>query len=146
MIVKDLKSQQVRAQWPVEFAPWSVACSPTEDMVAITPEGDNSSRKLQVFRWPTQQLIAEHVAPKWVFDIAWHPTGSYLAFGCNDTNIYLWNIHQAAPYRKLVGSLATGVRVVFSHDGQLLASSSWGQEFYLWKPIRAKFCAPGDTR
>ena len=143
VIVKDLKSQQVRTQWPVEFAAWSVSCAPTGDLVAITPEGDNSSRKLQVFHWPTGRLIAEHIAPKWVFDIAWHPTGSYLAFGCNDTNIYLWDIRQAAPYRKLEGSLAMGVRVAFSHDGQLLASSSWGQEFYLWEPNTGELLCSG---
>ncbi len=134
MVVYDLQASTVVSRWPVEFAPWCVACAPTNDWVAITPEGNNSSRKLQVYCWSTQKLAAEHVAPRWVFDIAWHPDGENLAYGCGDTNIYLWKVGDAQTHRTLSGSLAFGVRVAFSHDGKLLASSSWGQEFYLWEP------------
>ncbi len=132
VVVHELHASEVRSRWPIDFIPWCVSCGPTGDQVAICPEENSPLKTLQVFCWSTRERIAEYVAPNWVFDVSWHPKGKVLAVGCNDTNIYLWEVGTAQPYRKISGSLAHGVRVSYSHDGTLLASSSWGQEFYLW--------------
>ncbi len=132
MVVLDLSTNRVRSRWPIAFAPWCVSCGPTEDYVAITPEGQDPLKKLQVFSWSTTKLIAEHIAPEWVFDVAWHPNGRSLAYGCGDMHVYFWNVQDSRPYLKLASNLAHGVRVAFSHDGSLLASSTWGHEFRLW--------------
>lgn len=134
VLVHDLVTTEVKSRWSVEFAPWCVSCGPRNDWVAVSPEGQNGMQILQVFCWSTRKLVAECPAGDWVFDVAWLPAGKALAFGCGDLNIYLWEVGPAKPYRQLIGSLAGGIRVEFSHDGALLASSSWGREFILWEP------------
>src|SRR5206468_1402411 len=68
-----------------------------------------------------------HAKP--VFQPAWHPDGRYLATGCSDQSLYIWDTATGERVRTLA---CNTVSVTFSRAGNLLAASGWDGETYLW--------------
>src|SRR5207249_2360269 len=64
--------------------------------------------------------------------LAWHPTGVFLALGCSDHNIYIWDTVVGKIRGVLTGHEGRVTGVSFDRDGDLLASSSWDSNMRLW--------------
>jgi WD40 repeat protein len=75
--------------------------------------------------------------PAWNSGLAWHPDGKRLAVACNDHKLYLWNVDTGGEHLVLRGHEAEVQEVVFSHDGNLLVSTSY-VETCLWDPRTGK--------
>jgi WD40 repeat protein len=70
--------------------------------------------------------------------LAWHPSGQFLATGCHDMNVYVWDSSNGSLLEVLKGHEAEVVRVLFSPAGDLLASYSWDNTVRLWEPLTGR--------
>jgi eukaryotic-like serine/threonine-protein kinase len=64
--------------------------------------------------------------------------GRYLATGCRDGAIYVWDINGAQPPLVLKGHQLGIAGVAFNGRGDLLASTAWDGTLRLWNPTAAK--------
>jgi WD40 repeat protein len=67
-------------------------------------------------------------------DVAWHPDGKMLAIAGNDLTITIWDVVSGSRQMTLEGPRSAGVRVAFSHGGDLLGSWGWDGKLRLWDP------------
>jgi len=134
------------------------------DSVHFHPNG----RQLAVVSGRTVQLrdleggreLATFQHPGAIMALAWRNDGKVLATGCDDHDIYLWDVvSPAQPLRTLKGHFGAVVNVTFSHAGDLLLSDSWDSTVRLWDPMsgqqlisrpggfhRDHYFHPGDER
>lgn len=56
----------------------------------------------------------------------------YIAFGGEDTNVYLWSVPNDKIFRTLRGHTSRINTIEFSHDGLLLATASFDNKVQLW--------------
>jgi serine/threonine protein kinase/WD40 repeat protein len=68
--------------------------------------------------------------PAHVWSVAWHPAGRYLATGCNDGTIQIWDSTTGEKVRKW--TTETCISIGFNHEGNRLVSSGWGGYTRLW--------------
>jgi len=69
-----------------------------------------------------------------VFDLDWSPDGSLLATGCYDFHAYVWDARTHERVRSLKAQETEVTKVRFSHDGDMLATTGWGNRTMLWDP------------
>ncbi len=60
-----------------------------------------------------------------VLSVAFHPTKQYMAFGCENSSVKLWNIRSKL-YVSIVPHMGNVHALQFSHDGTLLCSAASG--------------------
>ncbi|HEV3256199.1 MAG TPA: protein kinase, partial [Gemmataceae bacterium] len=81
-----------------------------------------------------EQVTFKH--PDNIYQLAWRSDGKVFATGCQDHDIYLWDVsNPAQPLRTLKGHYGAVVGLGFSHGGGLLLSTSWDSTNRLWDPI-----------
>lgn len=143
LITFHLPSAVVKSRFPLEFAPWCVACGPAEDLFAVAPISEYSDQSILLFSQASGKVSEEFRPPAWVHDITWHPDGRSIALGCADKVIYVWDRKQKGWTQRLAGSTGQGIDVAYSHDGKLLASTSWSHELMLWDAQTGEtLCSP----
>lgn len=74
------------------------------------------------------RLRLPHAKP--VFQVAWHPGGRYLASGCADQLLHVWDTATGELIKTIP---CNAVSVGFSHGGSVLAASGWDGETHLWE-------------
>ena len=84
-----------------------------------------------------QQLLTRYQAPALVNSIACSDDGLWLATGCGDRAVYVWDVESGRQLSALEGHFQSGtgnrVEVAFDSTGTLLASTSWGDGItFLW--------------
>src|ERR1700761_8262095 len=67
-----------------------------------------------------------------VFSISTSADGKYLASGCDDGTIWVWNLETGNFFKRLSGHTSSVNSVCFSSDGQLIASGSWDYSVRVW--------------
>jgi eukaryotic-like serine/threonine-protein kinase len=72
--------------------------------------------------------------PTGVSAVAWSPDGKFLATGCTDFNIYIWDAVTGRRLAVLAGHDGLIMNLAFNHAGNLLVSSSYDDSTRLWKP------------
>jgi serine/threonine protein kinase/WD40 repeat protein len=72
--------------------------------------------------------------PTGVSAVAWSPDGKFLATGCMDFNIYIWDAVTGRRLAVLAGHDGLIMNLAFNHAGNLLVSSSYDDSTRLWKP------------
>ncbi len=71
--------------------------------------------------------------------LAWRNDGKVFATGCNDHNIYLWDMAKPAQFlRILKGHVGIVTGLGFSHGGDLLLSDSEDSTTRLWDPMTGR--------
>src|SRR5262249_47298276 len=68
----------------------------------------------------------------------WSRDGRWLAAGCNDRRIYVYDVKQHRLHSVLEGHQASVLGVAFCPVGELLASASWDNTLRLWDPMSGK--------
>ncbi|HEY7424483.1 MAG TPA: serine/threonine-protein kinase [Gemmataceae bacterium] len=66
--------------------------------------------------------------------LAWHPQGRMLAIVSSDLAIHIWDVAARREIRALRRWKNGGLRIVFNHTGDLLASYGWEHMLRLWDP------------
>jgi WD40 repeat protein len=74
-----------------------------------------------------------------VDSIAFHPDGQWLAAGCRDGNVYVWDVNTGAVVRVLQSPSASGTDwiygVAFSPDGTRIAGSCGSSVVMVWDTV-----------
>ena len=81
-------------------------------------------------------VTLSHPKPVWCLD--WHPTGKFLATGCTDSHVYVWDVARTQRVAVLRGHTSVPVYTSFSHGGDLLASRCWNDTTRLWEPFAGR--------
>lgn len=93
----------------------------------------------------TGELIQrlEHGAT--VHHTSWDPATRLFGVACGDGRTTLWDTASWQPVHVLDGHVQEAVRVVFSHDGKLAATSGWDSTMRLWSTVGGEqlVVAPG---
>jgi GTPase SAR1 family protein len=79
--------------------------------------------------WPTRELLLSHPAP--VDSICFAPDGQFVATGCHDASIRIWDM-DGSMVRILEGHSTPVRAVAFAPDGRFLVSKSDGGTVRLW--------------
>jgi WD40 repeat protein len=64
--------------------------------------------------------------------LAWHPNGNYLALGCLNREIHVWDLKRMKLVSTLVGCRNGGISVAFTSDGDRLLSNGWECIIRVW--------------
>jgi len=108
-----------------------IALNPSGRRVASSGWGSNVVEVRDLLTG-TSLYYLDH--PRVVQGLCWSPDGRFLACGCSDSEIYVWDLTAQGQKTVLRGHQA-GVRAVtFSHNGDLLASQGWDGTLRLWNP------------
>jgi serine/threonine protein kinase/WD40 repeat protein len=112
-----------------------LACSSEEDSQVELHEVE-SGRKIRAFDCPSA-----------VEALGWSADGRRLATGCNDLNIYVWDVGTGVRLATLEGHAARITSLAFNHAGTLLASDSFDNVLRLWDPGSGRLVAnhPGSS-
>jgi WD40 repeat protein len=118
-------------------------------------------RQLAIATWNRQHLLqvldletGKRVDRRWelpgqssqINDIAWHPSGAFLAIACSDGKVHVWNVLADKLHVTLADHEDAVRRCAFNHTGDLLTSSTDDGTTRLWCPISGKELvrAPGS--
>jgi eukaryotic-like serine/threonine-protein kinase len=69
---------------------------------------------------------------------AWSPDGKFVATGCSDGQVFVWDAESGQKLVTLDGHTETVVSVAFNHAGDLLATASWDDRMLLWNPVTGR--------
>jgi WD40 repeat protein/tRNA A-37 threonylcarbamoyl transferase component Bud32 len=79
------------------------------------------------------RVLATLRHPKQVYGMAWHPDGRRLATVATDGKVRLWDVARQSPVLPpLAVQAIEGVCLKFSHTGERLATTDWGNNLRLW--------------
>ena len=109
---------------------WSVEFSPSGYYFASA--GADGTGRLWVTDRPTPVRIFSGHTSSSVNMIAWHPNINYLATGCDDKTVRLWDVHTGRCVRLLNGCSAGINCVAISPSGRYAAGSDYGGVIHLW--------------
>jgi len=112
-----------------------VAFHPREPRLAVSPWWTSTLQILDLVGGRVLRTLEHRVEIK---GFAWHPDGDYLAVGCADNTVRVWEASTGKPLTVLEGHQNTVMEVAFSHGGDLLASRGWDGTTRLWDPIGGK--------
>ena len=90
-----------------------------------------AGNRVEVWDTETLQLQLSFDAPAPVFCADWHPRGDVLAIGSRNNDVYLWDTISNSR-RTLTGHNSLILRVAFSPDGDLLASTGQDATSCIW--------------
>ena len=90
------------------------------------------SKSLEVRDLADGSLLRTLTNPADVSSLTWRSDGRFLAAGCEDGRIVIWDAANGEKHAELRGHQEAVVSVGFSHSGGLLGSSSWDEQFQLW--------------
>jgi serine/threonine protein kinase/WD40 repeat protein/Tfp pilus assembly protein PilF len=112
---------------------------PPVDSVQFNPDGRRlavvSDRLVQLRDLSDGKKLATFQHSDHIRVLAWRSDGKVFATGCEDHDIYLWEVAQPAqPLRILKGHSGSVFNLAFSHGGDLLLSASWDSTNRLWDP------------
>jgi eukaryotic-like serine/threonine-protein kinase len=116
----------------------SVAVNPRYYGIRLRPQGDwfasyeLDKTELEVCDLRDGSLVRTLPHRSRIGTFAWSSDGRYLAVGCEDGRIFIWNALTGEKQTELAGHDDDVVSVGFSHSGWLLGSSSWDGQFRLW--------------
>jgi eukaryotic-like serine/threonine-protein kinase len=103
--------------------------NPENTLVACASEKDP---RMEIRDFESGQTLLTLNCPAGVSAVAWSSDGKHLATACADFNIYVWDARTGQRQSVLEGHFGSIHNLAFSHEGNLLASSSWDETTRLW--------------
>jgi len=129
IVLYDLATKQLVRSFPERALPWTLAFDPSGERLAVSSHEDVNVEISEVATGKVTQSLP-HPAPVRV--VCWHPSGVFLAAGCMDQKIYVWDVAAQTIRFTLKGSTESVTYVRFNHGGDLLLSQGWDATLRLW--------------
>jgi WD40 repeat protein len=135
IVIYDPVERRVITCFEAGLLPQSLSFRPLSNQLAISSSWTN---EVLVFNLADGRVAERLPHPHFVFDIDWSPDGTTIATGCDDANVYLWDLSGRADSGQRVQVIAAHERAVhqisFSQDGAFLVSA--GEDGYVrfWNP------------
>ena len=129
LVFRDVKSGETIQSVDTSGAPQRFAFSSDGQRLAVCRD---SSSRVQILDAQTGRLLHELQHPHRMLAVAWSPDGRWLATGCFDANIHLWDADTGQKRLVLPGHRGAVAEVLFLGDEQVLASCSWDGTTRLW--------------
>jgi serine/threonine protein kinase/WD40 repeat protein/Tfp pilus assembly protein PilF len=114
--------------------------------LALHPQGrqiavsSSEGPSVQVVDLEQQTVVKSWPVPEGTWGLDWSGDGRFLAAGCHDHLIYVWNMGTKVPRLQSVleghQNLVTDLR--FAPTGGLLVSSAWDGTTRLWDPVSGR--------
>jgi Serine/threonine protein kinase len=92
----------------------------------------HNSPVVHLLEFPSGRPLFKLTQPAEVGSIALSADGKWLAVGCYDRRVHVWNTATGASCAVLEGHENNIVALGFNHAGTLLATTSWDDTFRLW--------------
>lgn len=143
-ILEAATGNEVRRIRLTSAPPPHVAWSPDGSRLALTT---STRTKVEVRDAATGALLLDWSIPSVVGALAWSPDSAFLATGCEDGRVYLWDSATGQQHAVLQGHTANATKVQFAPLGELLLSSGWDAICRLWDPWTGREVVPfgGDA-
>ena len=138
IILYERASGRELRRFSVEATPGVMGFDPGGRKLAVS---SMDSTNLVVFRTESSEPVATLAHPAGsgtIRALSWHPNLDFLATGCDDSNIYLWDVSHGNRLAVLTGHEAAVVSICFSPDSRFLASASWDGKIKLWSLLTLK--------
>jgi WD40 repeat protein len=126
----DLPSAQLHGTVKAGLVPQRLEFAPDGRRVALA-----SQNTIRIIDLQTGAALPDLNFPDQVWDLAWHPGGNLLATSgyYGGAGIHLWDLSQGKPALILGGHRGGGLRVAFSHSGDLLFSRDFFGTMRVWQ-------------
>jgi WD40 repeat protein/serine/threonine protein kinase/tetratricopeptide (TPR) repeat protein len=108
---------------------WALAFHPNGSQLATSSEGLVEIWDLQSHR-PVRQLTDES---GFLYAVAWHPTGQYIAAGGLNRTIRMWDVASGKSVRSFAGHTGIVRSLAFGPEGERLVSASEDKTIRLWR-------------
>ncbi|HEX4645785.1 MAG TPA: serine/threonine-protein kinase [Verrucomicrobiae bacterium] len=92
----------------------------------------HGSSVFYVLDLPEGQVRWQLTHPARIASTAWSADGNWLAVGCHDRRVHIWDLRTGERRAVLEGHENAVVAMGFNHAGTLLATTSWDDTFRLW--------------
>ncbi|KAL7909284.1 hypothetical protein GGI35DRAFT_376166 [Trichoderma velutinum] len=139
MLIQDAKRFAFQHSGVIEETPLQIYCSalifsPEQSLIRQRYHAEIPSWIIPSFRrrntWPMYTQALRHTHP--ARSLAFSPDGSYLASGCEDGTVWLWDAVTGAKQRILEGHRGSVSSIGFSPKEELIASGSMDGTIRLW--------------
>src|SRR4029453_11657579 len=88
---------------------------------------------VQIWDLDSGTMLTELSQPRAEY-LAWHPDGKTLAVDGGNRIVHIWDVAARKNIARLEGHKGGGIRFVYNHAGDLLASACWDGILRLWDP------------
>ncbi len=112
---------------PVPF--WGIQLEDRANLI-VGFDGDSSVVHVLDFTSGAERFALSHAAV--VGSVALSEDGGWLAVGCHDGRIVIWDTHTGVSRAVLEGHENNVTVLAFNHAGSVLASTGWDDTFRLW--------------
>lgn len=109
--------------------PNCISFSPTGRYIASSLPNSN---KIAVWDANISEVHYTILTKASVHHLTWSPDEKYIGFGCTDFNIYVHDLHSGVEVATFIGHRLEPTQLVFSHHGDLLASTGRDKTVRLW--------------
>ncbi len=134
--LESAASQEIGLQLPTQ-RPRRPICLKFDPSGEFMAECASASFEVQIWNIQSGKLVGRpfyHRSLPLALD--WHPEGGWLAVGCQNGEIHLWDTRSAQKnHRVLGGHIADVTHLAFNHAGDLLASRALDKTIRLWVPL-----------
>jgi serine/threonine protein kinase/WD40 repeat protein len=131
----DLTNGRETSQISVPDLPYAVRLNRAATQIAVSYTG---SPTLQIMEVPSGRIDQEFSLPAVAYGIDWHPNDQWLAAGCADSRIYLWDLLNRSNRVVFAGHQQDVIAVQFTSDGNWIATTGYDSTFKLWDTLTAQ--------
>ncbi len=127
--IYELPSGRTRQVIELAATPGRLSIHPSGQRLAIACASDPC---VHVRSIATGEIVAQMTAPYGMASLAWSADGRYLAGGCYDHRVYVWDGQSGAQRMTLTGHQSPAVEMFFDQQNRFLASFGWDNTTRLW--------------
>jgi WD40 repeat protein len=117
------------AHFSTESAPACITFNPAGTLLAVVGQGKN---EVQILDAANGTIVSKLTHPKWVTPLAWSADGQWIAAGCEDFNIYIWNAKTGERRALLSGHRQPPTQMIFDESGATLFSTARDKTIRVW--------------
>ena len=127
--VHELATGREIARFATESAPACIAFNPAGTLLAVVGQGKT---EVQILDAANGSIVSKLIHPKWVTPLAWSADGRWIAAGCEDFNIYIWDAKTGERRALLSGHRQPPTQMIFDGAGGTLYSTARDKTIRVW--------------